>query len=421
MTLDADTILAPQTIPNLVRHFAVDAAGTLAGVAGVVRVGNREQNLLTRWQALEYLTQIGVERAAQDAMGAISIVPGACAAWRKQAISEVGGYSDTTLAEDCDLSLLLHRAGWRITQDDEALAFTEAPADVDSLLAQRTRWTYGTLQSIFKHRDMLFRRRYGMLGCFVLPNYILSIVMPVLFLPFITVMSVMAVQAQGFAVLGLYFLIFLAAHLIVAAVGIALMREKPHHLLMVPIYRVVYEPLRAYLLYTSTYLALRGVRMGWRKVARSGAIDAKLSALGEQQPKDVPVLIERTTPVTLVDHPRLPPAAVRSVPAQRTAGPPRANSAHAGSVHRLPTGRCARAGGHLPHLRLGLATRAFPLNGDHVRARRLMRARRPAKPRRPDKAIRAGPQAKDTLMQAPEFDDVLGLHGLVVEAREKPP
>ena len=295
VTLDADTILAPQTIPNLVRHFAVDAVGTLAGVAGVVRVGNREQNLLTRWQALEYLTQIGVERAAQDAMGAISIVPGACAAWRKQAISQVGGYSDTTLAEDCDLSLMLHRAGWRITQDDEALAFTEAPANVDSLLAQRTRWTYGTLQSISKHRDMLFRRRYGMLGCFVLPNYILSIVMPVLFLPFITVMSVMAVQAQGFAVLGLYFLIFLIAHLIVAAVGIALMHEEPHHLLMVPIYRVVYEPLRAYLLYTSTYLALRGVRMGWKKLARSGAIDAKLSALGEH-PKDAPVLLERTIP-----------------------------------------------------------------------------------------------------------------------------
>ena len=295
VTLDADTVLAPQTIPNLIRHFAVDRAGTLAGVAGVVRVGNREQNLLTRWQALEYVTQIGVERAAQDAMGAISIVPGACAAWRKVAISEVGGYSDTTLAEDCDLCLSLHRAGWRVTQDDEAFAFTEAPADVDSLLAQRTRWTYGTLQSIFKHRDMLFRRRYGLLGCFVLPNYVLTIVLPVLFLPLITTMSVLAVRAQGFQVLGLYFVIFLAAHLIVAAVGIALMREKPHHLLMVPIYRIVYEPLRAYLLYTSTYLALRGVRMGWKKLARSGAIDTELSSLGGQ-PQDAPGLLERTSP-----------------------------------------------------------------------------------------------------------------------------
>jgi biofilm PGA synthesis N-glycosyltransferase PgaC len=293
VTLDADTVLAPQTVTNLIRNFAVDRAGTLAGVAGVVRVGNREQNLLTRWQALEYVTQIGVERAAQDAMGAISIVPGACAAWRKAAISEVGGYSDTTLAEDCDLCLSLHRAGWRVTQDDDAIAFTEAPADVDSLLAQRTRWTYGTLQSIFKHRNMLFRPRHGLLGLFVLPNYVLTIVMPVVFLPLIVVTSVLAVRAQGFGVLGIYFLIFLAAHLIVAAVGIALMREKPHHLLMVPVYRLVYEPLRAYLLYTSTYLALRGVRMGWKKLARSGAIDVELSSLGGQ-PQRAAVAVERT-------------------------------------------------------------------------------------------------------------------------------
>ena len=83
VTLDADTILTPETIGRLVRHLAADETGRLGAVAGVVRVGNRGRNLLTRWQALEYLTQIGVERAAQDVMGAISIVPGACAAWRK--------------------------------------------------------------------------------------------------------------------------------------------------------------------------------------------------------------------------------------------------------------------------------------------------------------------------------------------------
>ncbi|HET9561610.1 MAG TPA: glycosyltransferase, partial [Propionibacteriaceae bacterium] len=127
VTLDADTLLTPETIARLVRHLDADETGRLGAVAGVVRVGNRRRNLLTRWQALEYLTQIGVERAAQDVMGAISIVPGACAAWRKAAIQAVGGYTDVTLAEDCDLSLSLHRAGWRVTQDDEAFAFTEAP------------------------------------------------------------------------------------------------------------------------------------------------------------------------------------------------------------------------------------------------------------------------------------------------------
>ena len=276
VTLDADTILIPETISRLVRHLAADETGRLGAVAGVVRVGNRERNLLTRWQALEYLTQIGVERAAQDVMGAISIVPGACAAWRKTAIQEVGGYTEVTLAEDCDLSLSLHRAGWRVTQDDEAIAFTEAPETVDALLDQRTRWTFGSLQAIWKHRDLLFRSRYGLLGWYILPQYALATILPLVFLPFIVFMGIRTAQEQGIDVVLFYFLLFLAAHLIIAAAGILLMREKWRHLWMVPVYRIVYEPLRAYLLYTAAYMAVRGVRAGWKKLARTGTLDTGL-------------------------------------------------------------------------------------------------------------------------------------------------
>jgi peptidoglycan-N-acetylglucosamine deacetylase len=293
VTLDADTILTQTTVTNLVRHFAVDTSGRLGAVAGVVRVGNRDRNVLTRWQALEYLTQIGVERAAQDALGAISIVPGACAAWRRDAILEVGGYDDSTLAEDCDLSLSLHRGGWRVTQDDESLAYTEAPENVDALLAQRTRWVFGTLQAIYKHRDMLLRRRYGWLGCYVLPNYVISIVVPILFLPFVAVMGVQAVQQQGLLKVLAYFLMFLLAHLGVATVGVVLMRDNRHHLPLVPVYRIVYEPLRAYLLYTSAYMALRGVRAGWNKLARTGAMDSAVTSDLPRQP--ALITLERTT------------------------------------------------------------------------------------------------------------------------------
>jgi biofilm PGA synthesis N-glycosyltransferase PgaC len=273
VSLDADTVLGRSTIRMLVRHFAADPDGRLAAVAAVIKVGNRKRNLLTRWQALEYLTQIGVERSAQDLLGAIAIVPGACAAWRRRAIMSVGGYSDSTLAEDCDLSLALHKAGWRITQDDEAVAFTEAPENVDALLAQRTRWTYGTLQAIYKHRDMLFRRRYGWLGWLVLPNYLLSILMPIVFLPLTTLMAVLMVQRQGWGVVAFYALIFTMAYVLIATVAVVVMRESPRHLLMVPIYRLVFEPLRAYLLYTSAYMAVRGVRAGWNKLDRTGTLD----------------------------------------------------------------------------------------------------------------------------------------------------
>jgi peptidoglycan-N-acetylglucosamine deacetylase len=277
-TFDADTIVAPDTVGNLVRHFSMDAGGTLGAVAGVVRVGNRDRNLLTRWQALEYLTQIGVDRSAQDVLGAITIIPGACAAWRRQAVLDVGGYSGTTLAEDCDLTLSLHAAGWRVLQDNEAFAYTEAPETVDALLQQRIRWTFGTLQAIYLHRNMLFRLRHGLLGMVILPWYIVSVVVPIVTLPIVATMAVVAVQAQGWRVLVVYFLLFMATHLVLAAVGVLLMRERPNHLVMVPIYRLVHEPLRAYLLYTSLFLALRGVRLGWNKLQRTGTVDRELGS-----------------------------------------------------------------------------------------------------------------------------------------------
>ena len=273
VTLDADTIFTPETVANLVRQFTLPGADDLGAVAGIVRVGNRTLNLLTRWQALEYLTQIGVERSAYAQLNAVPIIPGACAAWRKEAILAAGGYSDATLAEDCDLTLSLHQRGWRVSQDDEALSFTEAPGHVDALLAQRIRWTFGTLQAVFKHRNMLFRRRFGWLGMVVLPYSVVSILIPIVFLPFIAVMGFITVQTQGWGQVLTYFLGFMLVHAVVVIVAICLMREQWKHLLMIPIYRIVYEPLRAYLLYTSCYLAIRGVRLGWNKLQRTGAMD----------------------------------------------------------------------------------------------------------------------------------------------------
>lgn len=293
VTLDADTIVMADTITNLVRHFAIGKnVERLGAVAGVVRVGNRGRNLLTRWQALEYLTQIGLERAAQDALGAISIIPGACAAWRKEAIQAASGYSTATLAEDCDLALTLHEIGWRVTQDTEAVALTEAPETVDDLLKQRSRWTYGTLQAMWKHRRMILRPKFGMLGLYVLPSYVLSIAVPLVFLPFVTVMTVGTLQTEGPGVLAFYFALFLSVHVVLAAVATRLMNESWRHVLMVPIYRIAFEPLRAYLLYTSVSLAWKGRSMGWNKLVRTGSMDVDTVAEsgGDTPVHEAPVL-----------------------------------------------------------------------------------------------------------------------------------
>ncbi|HEY6797545.1 MAG TPA: polysaccharide deacetylase family protein [Kineosporiaceae bacterium] len=274
VTLDADTHAAADMVANLVRHFEVDPYGTLGAVAGVVRVGNRQVNVLTRWQALEYLGQIGVERAAHDLLGAVMTVPGACAAWRREAVLRAGGFSEETLAEDCDLTLALHRTGWRVTQDDAARADTEAPVDVDGLLRQRIRWTFGTLQAIAKHRDMVLRPRFGWLGMFALPWAALSIALPLVTIPFVTLVTLEALFRQGPALLGGFYLVFTAAQGLTALTAVGLLGEPLVLLSVVPLYRMVYDPLRSYLLYMSCYLAVRGVPVGWNKLARTGTVEA---------------------------------------------------------------------------------------------------------------------------------------------------
>jgi cellulose synthase/poly-beta-1,6-N-acetylglucosamine synthase-like glycosyltransferase len=165
VTLDADTIVRPDAIAKLVRHFADARVGA---VAGNVKVGNR-RNLVTRWQALEYITTQNLEKRAFDVLNCITVVPGAIGAWRREAIRRAGGFAPETLAEDTDLTLAILRAGYRVEYDDEAIGFTEAPETIRSLMKQRFRWMYGTFQAVWKHIDTLFRLRHRALGVFCVP------------------------------------------------------------------------------------------------------------------------------------------------------------------------------------------------------------------------------------------------------------
>lgn len=270
VTLDADTLVTATTVGSLVAAFHSPDVGA---VAGVIKVGNGGRNLITRWQALEYLTQIGVERSAAALLNAVMVVPGACAAWRRTAVLEAGGYSGATLAEDCDLTLFLQHAGWRIEQADEAVAYTEAPETVDALLRQRLRWVYGTLQAVWRHRNMLLRPRYGWLGMFVLPTAVMTLVLPLVFTPLVAVALVQMISSQGPLQVLLYFALFAAVYGGSALVAVRLLDERYAHLIMVPVYRLIYEPMRAYLLYASFGTALRGVRLGWNKLARTAHVD----------------------------------------------------------------------------------------------------------------------------------------------------
>lgn len=183
VTLDADTLFQVDTVVNLARHFVPGVHdGTVGIVAGHVKVGNR-RNILTAWQSLEYISGICVTRTAEGLMRAISIVPGACSAWSREALERIGGLSSETLAEDADATLKLQRLGYEVVQENDAVAYTEAPETVRALASQRKRWMFGTMQALWLHRGMMFRPRHGLLGMVSLPYAALCLLIPLVFFP----------------------------------------------------------------------------------------------------------------------------------------------------------------------------------------------------------------------------------------------
>ena len=85
-------------------------------------------------------------------------------------LTALGGYPSDTLAEDQDLTLAVQQAGWRVEFDSSARAYTEAPDTVRGLLNQRFRWSFGTLQCLWKHRSALFNPKRPVLGFVALPQ-----------------------------------------------------------------------------------------------------------------------------------------------------------------------------------------------------------------------------------------------------------
>jgi peptidoglycan-N-acetylglucosamine deacetylase len=266
--VDADTVFPPTTVSRLVRHFHDPTVGA---VAGTVKVGNI-QNPLTRWQALEYTVSIHVERAAHAYLGAIMVVPGACGAWRKEAIAAAGGYSDGTLAEDCDLTLAVHESGYKVIQDDSAVGVTEAPQTIRILAKQRFRWIFGNLQSFWKHRRIALDNQCGWLGTFVMPYAIFNTLVPIVFIPMLVTLAISNILAGFWLLVLAYMGAVLFVQFLAGFVGVRLARERLSLLAAVPLTRFIYSPLKTYLLYKSMLTIIRGARVGWNKFRRTGAV-----------------------------------------------------------------------------------------------------------------------------------------------------
>ena len=275
VSMDADTLFRSDTIRMLARHFVGNRHGKkrVGAVAGHVKVGNR-RNLITAWQSLEYISGICVTRMAEQTLGAVGIVPGACSAWDRRALERIGGFCEDTLAEDADATLELQKLGYAVVNENAAICDTEAPETVVALAKQRKRWTFGNVQVLWKHKSMFFRPKYGALGMLTMPYAALSLIVPIIFMPVTVVVAGLSLATGNWEAILLFAGFVALVHLIIAATGVAIARESVWHLLVVLYYRVVYEPLRAYLLYASAWRAIKGTVVAWDKLERRNSVVA---------------------------------------------------------------------------------------------------------------------------------------------------
>ncbi len=287
VALDADTMFTPGTLSALAHRFADEQIGAVAGNA---KVGNRI-NIVTKWQALEYITSQNFDRRAFASLNCITVVPGSVGAWRRSVLEEIGGFSSETLAEDQDLTIQVRKLGYRIGYEEAAIGLTEAPDSLRNLAKQRFRWSYGTLQCMWKHKDALLNPRFGSLGFVAMPNVwifqvFFPLISPIMDLMFIWTLISAAIgffeHQQEYAhtptdlnQVFFYYALFLLVDWLGAFSAFLMEKTEDKKLLgWILIQRFGYRQVMYWVMVKSVWTAIRGAVVGWGKLERKATVEA---------------------------------------------------------------------------------------------------------------------------------------------------
>lgn len=272
--IDADTKLAKDAVSIMMKHFLMQYSPTeepIGAVAGVVKVGN-EVNLLTKWQNIEYITSQNFDRKGFAYANAITVVPGAIGAFKKKAIEDAGGFTTDTLAEDCDLTIRILRAGYRVTNEPKAIAYTEAPETLKMFMKQRFRWSFGVMQTFWKHSDKLFSRKDTSLGWIALPDILIfKYIIPV-FSPIADVLMIFGLFTDNASKILWYYVLFTVVDTTIAAISFLFEKENPAKLIWLIPQRLIYRWIMLVVLYRSLKRALKGELQNWCVLKRTGNV-----------------------------------------------------------------------------------------------------------------------------------------------------
>jgi len=266
--IDADTKLLPDAVRMLMRNFADCRVGA---VAGVVKVGN-EINLLTRWQSIEYISSQNFDRKGFSYLNAITVVPGAIGAFKKEALEKAGGFTVDTLAEDCDITIRILRAGYIVANEPKAISYTEAPETLKQFMKQRFRWSFGVMQTFWKQKDALFNSKYKALGWVALPDILLFKYIVPFFTPIADFLMLVGLMTENRGKIGEYYLVFLLVDALIAGIAFAFDRENPVRLFWLIPQRLIYRWIMLVVLFRSYKRAIKGELQLWGVLKRTGNV-----------------------------------------------------------------------------------------------------------------------------------------------------
>jgi cellulose synthase/poly-beta-1,6-N-acetylglucosamine synthase-like glycosyltransferase len=270
--IDADTHCQQDTFSQLLAPFNDPKIGAVSGHAKVGNLGS----FIARCQSLEYTVGFNLDRRAYTRWNCITVVPGAISAIRRAAIRRAGGISLETLAEDTDLTLTLHKQRLRIVYIPGAIAWTEAPETVRALSRQRFRWAYGTLQCLWKHRDMVFNWHYRALGWFSLPSVWFFQIILVAITPAVDLFLILSLPFGAWRDVMPFVIVFLAMDVILATLACILERENVLNAWRIIPMRLIYRPMLSYVVWKAILRAIKGAWVSWGKLERTASVPVRV-------------------------------------------------------------------------------------------------------------------------------------------------
>lgn len=189
-SVDADSIIEDNALLRVVKPF-MEHPREMVAVGGIVRIANGCEvhegrvsaihlppRALPILQVVEYLRAFLTGRIGWSVMRSLLIISGAFGLYKKSEVIEVGGYDPDSDTEDLELVVRLHencrrkRMRYRIVFVPDPVCWTEVPTTFQILRRQRSRWHRGLLQSLWLHKRMFLNPRYGVIGLFTFPYFV---------------------------------------------------------------------------------------------------------------------------------------------------------------------------------------------------------------------------------------------------------